>query len=281
MALVGIAYSGYVPRLLEVWPDEVDFVEVTFELLRYNPQVLEQLKGYPVILHSASLNIAGSVRPDPKTLESLQALVATTRSPWVGEHLAFITAEMVDQGAEEYAPGEPYNLGFTVSPPMNSATVRAVVKVVEGYNSELTVPLLLENSPLYFDVPGSSMSQVNFVREICKRSDVRLLLDLTHFHITSQNMGFEPFRELEKYPLDRVDEIHISGTSKQGGVWWDDHACPSSDEVFELLALAIRLGTPRAVTLEYNWSARFSLDTLIADVERTRKVIGAQNERRV
>lgn len=274
MALVGIAYSGYVPQLMETCPGQVDFVEIPFELLCHNPRILDQLGTHRVILHSASLNIAGPVRPGADLVESLRNWIEITKTPWVGEHLAFITAAS-DFGAEEYAPGEPYNLGFTVSPPMNSATARFVVNVMRRYGAEFDVPLLLENSPLYFDIPGSSMCQVDFVREICKKSRVRLLLDLTHFYITSRNMGFDPFLSLERYPLDRVDEIHISGASYQGGAWWDDHACPSSDEVFEMLAYTSRRAAPRAVTIEYNWSARFPLDTLISDLERTRKVLGS------
>jgi uncharacterized protein (UPF0276 family) len=276
MTLVGIAYSGYVPELIEACPDQLDFVEVPFELLRHNPQALHPLKSHRVILHCASLNIAGPVRPGAELVDCLREWIGITRTPWVGEHLAFITAspDKAVRGAEEHAPGEPYNLGFTMSPPMNSATARSVVEVTGRYGRELSVPLLLENSPLYFDIPGSSMCQVDFVREICKGSDVRLLLDLTHFYITSRNMGFDAFRALEKYPLDRVDEIHISGASDQCDVWWDDHACPASDEVFELLALATRRVTPRAITLEYNWSARFPLDTVMSDIKRIRKVIG-------
>lgn len=276
MALVGIAYSGYVSRLIETWPSKVDFVEIPFELLCHNPRVLEDLQTHQIILHSASLNIAGPVRPDVATMQALQKWINVTRTPWVGEHLAFITAAPDSPRSEGNGcpPSESYNLGFTASPPMNSDTVQSVVQVVQGYGTQLGVPLLLENSPLYFDIPGSSMCQVDFVREICKRSNVRLLLDLTHFYITSQNMGFDPLRALERYPLDRVDEIHISGASYEGDVWWDDHAHTSPDDVFEMLAFAIRHGAPRAITLEYNWSSRFPLDTLMSELERTRKIEG-------
>ena len=159
MALVGVAYSGYVPQFIETRPSQVDFVEVPFELLCHNPCVFDQLKAHRVILHCASLNIAGPVRPGADVMESLRKWVEATRTPWVGEHLAFITAApgVSGFGAEGHAPSEPYNLGFTVSPPMNAATVRSVVKVLKRYGSELGVPLLLENSPLYFDIPGSSM----------------------------------------------------------------------------------------------------------------------------
>lgn len=273
MVSVGIAYSGYAAALIEACPEQVDFVEVPFELLRHDPLAPQRLGAKPIILHCASLNIAGPVRPDAEVLDSLRTWIQATRTPWVGEHLAFTTTATTPANGDEEYPGQAYNIGFTVSPPMNSATVDSVVKVLDRYESELSAPLLLENPPIYFKIPGSSMCQVDFVREICSKSKVRLLLDLTHFYIASRNMGFDAFHDLERYPLDRVDEIHISGASEQQGVWWDDHACASCEEVFELLALAVRRATPQAITLEYNWSSRFPLDTVITDLERTRKTV--------
>jgi uncharacterized protein (UPF0276 family) len=273
MTLVGIAYSGYVSKFIEAYPSQIDFVEVPFELLCHNPQVLEPLQTHSIILHCASLNIAGPVRPPPALIHKLKKWITATRTPWLGEHLAFTTTEPQQMLGFESWPTEPYKLGFTVSPPMNSAAVSSVTKAVNCYRRQLAVPLLLENSPLYFSIPGSSMSQVDFVRKICRKTDVRLLLDLTHFHISSQNEGFDPYKALEDYPLERVDEIHISGESNQCDIWWDDHAYPASDEVFELLARALSIRKPQAITLEYNWSAEFPLDIVFFDLERTRKIV--------
>lgn len=274
MTLVGIAYGGYVPELVQARPDQLDYVEVPFELLCHNPAVAQELTTHRVILHCASLNIAGPVRPPPNLIHNLRKWIAATRTPWLGEHLAFTTTTGNSEiGGGEFAPNEPYNLGFTVSPPMNSAAVQSVVCVVQRYCEQLGVPILLENSPLYFSIPGSSMTQVDFISAICRQSRVRLLLDLTHFHITSRNMDFDPFQALEGYPLDRVDEIHISGESNQSDVWWDDHACPASDEVFELLDFTLKRTKPRAITLEYNWSAKFPVDIALCDLERIREAV--------
>jgi uncharacterized protein len=272
---VGLAYSGYVHRLLERIPGCIDYLEIPVELLAHDPTVLERVGPMPVILHCASLNIAGSVGPGESVIDAVSTWARRTGTPWVGEHLAFITADrgLIEAGADEYAPGEPYNLGFTVSPPMNPAAVDRVAAVCEFYATRLSARLLLENSPLYFHMPGTTMTQVEFVGEICRQSSVGLLLDLTHFQISASNMGFDPRVEVLRYPLDRVEEIHISGSSVDQGVRWDDHASCAGDDVYELLAIALQHCRPKAITLEYNWSSVFSLDAVSCEIERTRAAV--------
>lgn len=275
MIQVGLAYSGYVDQLLDREPGCIDYLEVPVELLLHNPSALASVHK-PVILHCASLNIAGFVEPRETVVDSVCSWVQRTGTPWVGEHLAFITADrgLIDAGADEYAPGEPYNLGFTVSPPMNPASANHVARVCERYESRLGTTLLLENSPVYFQMPGTTMTQVDFVREICRQSSVRLLLDLTHFQITASNMGFDAMTELLRYPLDRVEEIHISGSSTDKSIRWDDHSTSAGDDVYELLGIVLQQCRPKAITLEYNWSTVFPLDIVLREVERTRTVIG-------
>jgi uncharacterized protein (UPF0276 family) len=90
---------------------------------------------------------------------------------------------------------------------------------------------------------------------VSARCDVDLLLDLSHLLIASLNTGADPFAELERLPLERVVEVHISGLSAQSGIVWDDHATPAPDEVFALLERLLERARPRALTIEYNWSA--------------------------
>ena len=48
---VGIAYSNYVPAWLEAYPEAVDYVEVPYELLRYDPTVMRLGDKTPLLLH--------------------------------------------------------------------------------------------------------------------------------------------------------------------------------------------------------------------------------------
>src|ERR1700687_3456760 len=87
---VGIAYSAYIPDFLSRHSKRIDFVEVPYELLAHDSSVLDSLTAKPIILHCASLNIAGSVRPSGATVTSVRHWVHQTRTPWLGEHLGLI-----------------------------------------------------------------------------------------------------------------------------------------------------------------------------------------------
>jgi uncharacterized protein (UPF0276 family) len=272
---VGLAYNKYVPDLLASHPGLVDYIEVPYELLAHDPSVAVIEQGMPVVLHCATLSIGGTVPCPQTTVDTIAHWVRQSQTPWLGEHLAFITAERDNAGgyADAYAPGEPYNIGYTVSPPMNDETVKRVADNVTRYASNFSVPIILENSPLYFSAPGSTMSQIQFLTEICDQTSVGLLLDLAHFHITAQTMGFDAASEIERLPLERVVEVHISGVDEQEGSHWDNHASKAPDAVFDLLGQVLNKAPVRAVTLEYNWSSAFPKSILLEELSRAREVV--------
>ncbi|UUU37479.1 DUF692 domain-containing protein [Streptomyces sp. NBC_00162] len=274
---VGVAYSRSTPDFIRRNPGSVDYIEVPFELLLHDPTVATRVGSTPVVLHCASLSIAGSVAPEAAVISSVEDWIGRTGTPWLGEHLSFITAEREKPGrfADEYAPGEPWNIGYTVSPPMNSATVESVVRSAELAASAFSVPLILENPPVYFSMPGSTMSQVEFISEVCARSEARLLLDLAHFYITSRTLGCNPMTELARLPLEKVVEVHVSGVDTDAGGCWDHHASRAPQLELDLLELVIERAPVCAVTLEYNWSSRFPESVLLEEIARVRDVIGA------
>lgn len=272
---VGVAHSGYVGKLLEQHSEMVDFIEIPFEMLRHDPSVFKISELKPIVLHCASLSIGGSVCCNETTLDEIKGWVDRTNTPWIGEHLAFITADRALAGLvpEPCAPGEPFNIGYTVSPPMNWEAIERVERNFELYSKHFNVPILLENSPIYFTLPSSTMPQVDFIGEICHRVPVSLLLDLAHFYITSQTMGFNVFKEIERLPLERVMEIHISGIDTQVEGIWDNHADRAPSVIYELLEIVLKRAPVRAITLEYNWSLRFPTNVLLEELVATRRLI--------
>jgi uncharacterized protein (UPF0276 family) len=274
-SVVGLAYSLAIPDFIRASHGLVDYVEVPFELLRHNPGVFDSCAGIPIVLHCASLSIGGSVRCPDETIMDIGNWLHRTKSPWLGEHLAFITAarEPVGEMLPRGIPVEPYDIGYTVSPPMNRHTLKRAVNNFESYSQQLNARLLLENSPLYFQISSSTMSQSEFVSELCHLSDVDLLLDLAHLYISARNIGFDPMKELESFPLEKVLEIHISGVDIQPDGLWDDHANPAPDILFEMLERVMQDGRTRAVTLEYNWASNFPLALLSEQLEKVRETL--------
>ncbi|HSF98027.1 MAG TPA: DUF692 family protein [Ornithinibacter sp.] len=271
---LGLAYSKQTPLLIEEHPDLVDYVEIPYELLRFSPGVAEVCASKPVVLHCASLSVAGSVQPPPGVLDDVVDWLDRTQSPWLGEHLSFITAHRDERDlTDAYAPGEPWNIGYTVSPQLTEQSLQRVIDAVGEIQAMLPVPLILENPPIYFTMPGSTMSQLEFIDELCRRCDVGLLLDLAHFYITARTLGREPLRDLEAFPLARVIEVHVSGVDEQQGGYWDNHAARAPQAELDLLARVVEQARVQAVTLEYNWSSSFARDALLGEVERVRSVV--------
>lgn len=266
---LGLAYGPGVPELARSAPGLIDYVEVPFEQLRHTPALTALQEEIPLLLHCASMSVAGFVPPTTKTIAAIAETAQRTATPWIGEHLAFISAD----GLTEH--DTPTSLTYTVCPQLSEETVERVIRNLEMLRPHFAMPLILENSPQYFDVPGSTMNMVDFIREVAARADVDLLLDLSHFAITSINTGVDALQELDRMPLERVVEIHISGFNLQSGVVWDDHATPAPALLFEMLARVLQRVRPRAVTLEYNWSASFPRNVLMEHIERTRRMLEA------
>lgn len=289
--LVGIAHSDYIDELLIEMPGIFDYVEIPFEQLVRVPSAIEIKQFIPVILHCASLSIAGNAKPDSQLVKQLKHWINVSETPWLGEHIAYVRTDGSLRDCSEHealttdtssnapvavaeAPRKQFNIGYAVSPQLSAPILNRVVETAEYWASELGVPIILENGPIYFCMPGSTMSQVEFIQSLCLKSNhINLLLDLSHLLITCNNLKIDPRETLMDLPLDRVVEIHISGAREEQRVMWDDHATPASEIIFELLECLLTYTKPRAVTLEYNWDSTFPRDVLQRDVMRVRNLL--------
>jgi uncharacterized protein len=276
---LGLAYGPSALAYLDSHPERLDYIEIPFEQLRHTPEAAALQARIPMILHCASVSVAGTVAPTRITLEAIADIAERMRTPWIGEHLAFVSAESLDDdhdGEVGRDPVEPTALTYTVCPQLSEASVERVVANLAAARMHLReTPLLLENSPQYFEIPGSTMPMSEFIAAVIDRCDAGLLLDLSHFLITCINTGAEPLSELRKIPLHRVVEIHISGLSVQSGIAWDDHAAPAPPLVFEMLQQVLREVRPQALTVEYNWSAAFPQPILHQHLQRVRQLLDA------
>lgn len=271
---LGLAYGPSALAYLDAHPDELDYIEIPFEQLRHTPEAGALQARIPLVLHCASVSVAGTIAPSADTMRAIADAAGRLRTPWVGEHLAFVSAEPL--GGEADTAMDPTTLTYTVCPQLSEASVARVVENFAAARRQLgDTPLLLENAPQYFGIPGSTMPMTDFIADVFARCDAGLLLDLSHFLITCLNTGADPERELDRLPLSRVVEVHISGLSVQSGIAWDDHAVPAPPQVFDLLRRVLREVRPQALTVEYNWSAAFPQPILHQHLQRVRELLEA------
>jgi len=268
--MVGLSYGPGVQEFIDRNPGLVDYIELPFELLRHDPEVASVQKLAPLILHCASMSVAGFVRPTENTIGAIAQQARQTGTPWIGEHLAFMSADPLERGA---ALHEPTTLTYTVCPQLSEEVLQLVCRNLAELQTRFPVPLIVENSPQYFSVPGSTMSIVDFTIEVHRRCDVGMLLDLTHFTISSMNMGFNPRKEIVRLPLEKLVEVHISGLDVQSDTAWDDHAAIADDSIFELAETVFDHAQPKALTFEYNWAPDLPDDILVGQMARIRGML--------
>lgn len=268
---LGLAHGPGIMEFLDLHPRSIDYVEMPFEQLRHNPGLGAIQEKLPILLHCASMSVAGFIPPSEETLDAIHLEVTRTATPWIGEHLAFVSADGIhEEGDRDTAPT---NLTYTVCPQLSEASVERVALNLAALRSCFSTPIILENSPQYFSIPGSTMTMTSFIAAVARECDIELLLDLSHFMITTRNMGGDVFQQIEELPLERVVEVHMSGMSLQDGIVWDDHAVPAPSDMFLLLKQVMQRAKPRALTLEYNWEA-LPEELILSHIEQVNEIVG-------
>jgi uncharacterized protein (UPF0276 family) len=70
---------------------------------------------------------------------------------------------------------------------------------------------------------------LDFFAMVLDRADTGMLLDCAHLAMYQRCMGYAPLTALDGFPLERIVEIHVAGSSQKehdGFVYWDDDHTP-------------------------------------------------------
>ena len=217
-------------------------------------------QAVPVLLHGIGLSLGSTEGLDPRRLEHLSKVVEAVRPPWFSEHIAFTRAGGVE-------------IGHLAPLPFNRRSVDTVAANVEELRRAIPgVSVLLENIAYTLDLPGSDMTEAEFVRAVIETTDAGLLLDLENVHANSLNHGYDPVEHLESLPLDRVVEVHLAGGIVRDGEYVDSHTRPVPEESWTLLEWLAPRTDVRAVILERDDDLP-PFGDLLAEVRRAGEVL--------
>lgn len=239
---VGLGFRVEVAADLLRDPRAADFVEVVAEACFASPasrrEAIAISRVWPVVPHGVKLSLGSAEGIDLDRARRLGALARELRSPVITEHVAFVRA-----GGRE--------IGHLTQIPFTHEALRVVARNVTAARRCLPdVPFLLENAAWTFRWPDDEIDEGAFYTQIAERTGCDLLLDLGNLHANAINGGRDPVALLDAYPLDRVAMVHIAGGFLEDGFYFDTHADPVPEGVFDLLArLVARIG-PVPVVLE-------------------------------
>lgn len=224
---------------------------------------------YPLSLHGVGLSLGGEAPPDEAHLDRLARLIARYRPGSFSEHLAWSTHS--DTFFNDLLPVA-----------YDGPTLARVCRHIDRVQERLGQRMLLENPSTYVEFERSTMGEVDFLREVLRRTGCGLLLDVTNVHVSCTNHGRDAAAYLKALPLDAVGEIHLAGFAhdEDGAgdpLLIDHHGSAVADVVWSLYASVVdRLGA--VPTLLERDNDVPSLATLVAEARHAEALMARRSE---
>ncbi|MBN9672398.1 DUF692 domain-containing protein [Roseibium aggregatum] len=153
---------------------------------------------YPVSLHGVGLSIGGEQPLDKEHLQRLAALNRRYEPGLFSEHLAWSTHDT-----------SYYNDLLPV--PYDRTTLERVCDHIDEVQETVGRRMLLENPSTYVAFEQSTMSEIEFIKEIARRTGCGLLLDINNVYVSCTNHQHSPEDYLAAFPMTDVGEIHLGG----------------------------------------------------------------------
>jgi uncharacterized protein len=258
---VGVVYNEALANRLETTPGIVDAVSLIPETLwhesaespRYRriPAVVdlfeEALGEIPCVFHGIGLSIGSGLPLDMEHLEQVADAADHYKPLWYSEHLAAFRVGESDQTRIHAGVGLPV--------PFDTPTLHQLVPKMSTVVGHLGIPVLLENSAIYVEVPDNEMTEAHFLNRLCEETGAGVLLDLHNLMVNEVNLGWDGERYLDELDLSQVLEVHVAGGEMLGRWYTDAHSGACPERVFELLDLVVASAPAlRLVTLEIHES---------------------------
>ena len=212
---------------------------------------------YPVVMHGVSLSIGSTDPLDFEYLRLLKKLAAEIRAPWISDHLCWT-------GVGGLTTHDLLPL------PLGEETLRHVVERIRIVQDFLERPLVLENPSSYYQFPGDTMRECDFLAALTAEADCSLLLDVNNVYVSSVNHGFDPQAYIAALPPERVVQFHLAGHTNRGSYIIDTHDDHVIEPVWNLYRFAVE-HTGGAATL-VEWDAKLPpFEVLHAEVLKAKE----------
>jgi uncharacterized protein (UPF0276 family) len=259
---LGLRKPHYGDFLRSVAPIAVDFVEVVSEnFMVEGGRPLDVLKRvrerHPVALHGVSMSLGSADGLREDYLERLRSLADRVDPLFISDHLS-------------WSRFEHFNSHDLLPLPYTEEALNVVCANIHRAQDSLGRAMLIENPSSYvtFD---SEMTEWEFLKSVCARTDCGLLLDVNNIYVSSKNHGFDATTYLSGIPASRVRQIHLAGHSQGRQLLIDTHDTAVPDPVWSLYTAALELVGPVATMIERD-DAIPPLSDLLAELDVARSI---------
>ena len=247
--LPGVGYKPQHFSALMTDPSPVGWLEIHAENYmgdggRPIAQLRHLAEHFPISVHGVGLSIGGEGDLDGDHLARLKHLCDWLQPASFSEHLAWSTHD-----------GAFFNDLLPL--PYTESTLGLVARHVGQVQEVLGRRILLENPSSYLSFAESTMSEVEFLREMAGRTGCGLLLDVNNVFVSATNLSLEPLDYINGFPLDLVGEIHLGGhefdKDETGAVLLiDTHGRDVADPVWQLFGAVLARSGPKPTLIEWD-----------------------------
>jgi len=241
-----VNFSEMLLKILKKQPDlPIDYIKVpTIPFPECWTQFKRGIENRPILPHPAQPGVLALGHPEREerfNWEIIQAIIDQTDPPYLSTHL---------EARVEYFP-EFSQLQQQVDPKLQEALEARFVEAALEVKRFIKRPLILENFPYYSWWRHYRVaSEPDFIREVCKRADCNFLLDIAHARCSAWYLKLDPLEYLKALPLERLQEIHLSGIIMRPEGMRDSHT-PLDEIGYQLLDEVLKLAKPEMLTIEY------------------------------
>lgn len=211
-------------------------------------------KNYPVTFHGVGLSIGSTEPLNMDYLQRLKKLKDEVQPAWISDHLCWTSAHGV----------VTHDL---IPLPYTESVVKHIVDRINQVQDFMGEQLVIENVSSYLQFKSTDMSEWDFINEVTRQSDCRLLLDVNNIYVSAQNHKFDADEYLFAMPAERVAEMHLAGYEDRGTHLLDTHSRPITPPVWDLFKKAVQHVGDVPVLIEWDNDIP-SLETVIEEANK-------------
>ncbi len=201
---------------------------------------LEKIReNYPITFHGVGMSLASMDTLDIRYMRKLKEMINRYQPLQVSDHLSWVSVKQ--RYAHELLPF-----------PWNRQSLQHLSDKIAAAQDFLGQQILVENPSGYMCFEQSDMSEWDFINQLTRDTNCKLLLDVNNIYVSAFNTGFNAQQYIQSINKNSIAEVHLAGFEDRGTHLYDTHGSCVHPEVWQLYETLISSSGPVPTLIEWD-----------------------------